>query len=267
MGERMNVLQHGDIALHYKIDGSPGGATVLFANSLGTDLRVWDPLIPHLPPGLRTVRYDKRGHGLSDVASAPYAMIDHVSDAQAVLEGVVEGPVVVVGLSIGGMIALGLSEVRPDLVRACVLVDTGHRIGTLDLWNDRIDAVTRNGISSLADGVLELWFSEHFRRNDPSLALWRNMLCRTTAEGYAGSCAAIRDANFTNAARTIAVPSLCIVGTEDGATPPALVRELASLIPNASYTEIVGVGHLPCVEAPDRLASLISSFLKEHDLV
>jgi 3-oxoadipate enol-lactonase len=57
----MLAIRHRTI--HAAVSGDPDGLPVVFANSLGTGLQVWDPL---LPPGLRLVRYDKRGHGLSD---------------------------------------------------------------------------------------------------------------------------------------------------------------------------------------------------------
>jgi 3-oxoadipate enol-lactonase len=54
---------------------------------------------------------------------------------------------------------------------------------------------------------------------------------------------------------------LCVVGDQDGATPPALVKELASLVPGATFAEIAQSGHIPCVEQPDAYVSLLRDFL------
>ena len=62
----MHIADLDDIKLHYREDGDPAGPPVVFANSLGTDLRLWDKVIPLLPQNLRLIRYDKRGHGLSE---------------------------------------------------------------------------------------------------------------------------------------------------------------------------------------------------------
>ena len=62
----MKTVTSNGAVLHVQVDGPDTGPVVMFANSLGTDLRVWDPLLPFLPHGLRVVRFDKRGHGLSD---------------------------------------------------------------------------------------------------------------------------------------------------------------------------------------------------------
>src|SRR3546814_14889579 len=92
-------------------------------------------------------------------------------------------------------------------------------------------AIEKGGIASIAEAILERWFSKNLRENDPvALAGWRAMLTRTPQKGYLGTCAAIRDADFTEEARRIAVPTPCLVGAEDGATPPALVRSEESRV-------------------------------------
>ncbi|TIO60197.1 MAG: 3-oxoadipate enol-lactonase, partial [Mesorhizobium sp.] len=58
-----------------------------------------------------------------------------------------------------------------------------------------------------------------------------------------------------------AVPTLCIVGDQDGSTPPDLVRSLADLIPGARFEVIRGAGHIPCIEQPDALVALIRAFV------
>ncbi|MDD7969564.1 3-oxoadipate enol-lactonase [Roseinatronobacter alkalisoli] len=259
----MKTVIHNGTVLHIRDEGPRDGAPVLFANSLGTDLRVWDAVLPLLPDGLRLIRYDKRGHGLSDAPPAPYAMDDLIADAAAVLDALQVTKAVVVGLSIGGMIAQGLAHARPDLVRGIVLMDTAARIGPAQMWQDRIKAVQEHGIAPLADGVMARWFAPAFHRdNAAELALWRNMLCRTTRDGYAGCCAAIAGADLTDTTRALDLPAIAMAGSEDGATPPELVRATASLL-GAQFHLIDGAGHLPCVESPARVADLITAFLKE----
>ena len=66
----MHILDLGDILIHWREDGDPAGRPVVFANALGTDLRLWDGIMPLLPESLRLLRYDMRGHGLSGVLVA-----------------------------------------------------------------------------------------------------------------------------------------------------------------------------------------------------
>jgi 3-oxoadipate enol-lactonase len=263
----MHFKSLNGIVLHYADLGSAEKPVLVFANSLGTDLRIWDDVVARLAESFRIVLYDKRGHGLSGIGSPPYTIADHVADLAALLDDLAIEGAIVCGLSVGGLIAQGLYATRPELVRALILSDTAHRIGTAETWAERIAAIEKGGIESIADAILERWFSQTLRAGDPTaLAGWRHMLTRTPETGYLGTCAAIRDADFTEQARKIKVPALCLVGREDGATPPALMRQTADLIPGCGYEVIDGAGHLPCIEQPEVMAALIERFTREHGL-
>ena len=256
----MRLADLGDIRLHFADEGD--GPAVVFANSLGTDLRLWDRVLPLLPAGLRMIRYDKRGHGLSSCPPAPYAMGALVGDAERLLDHLGLRDCVFVGLSIGGMIAQGLAVKRPDLVRAMVLSNTAARIGTREMWEGRIAAVRAGGIEALADAVMERWFSRAFRAM-PELELWRNMLVRQPAEGYSGCSAAIAGTDFYTTTASLSLPTLAIAGSEDGSTPPDLVRETAELVRGSRFHLIRGAGHLPCVEKPEDYARVLTAFLRD----
>lgn len=260
----MQFARLNGVVLHHAIEGPEAAPTLVFSNSLGTDFRIWDRVLAHLDGQYRTVRYDKRGHGLSEVGPEPYSIERHVADLSALLDHLKITRAVVVGLSVGGMIAQGLTDERPDVVAGLVLSDTGHKIGTHDMWDARMAAIQEGGIASLSEAILERWFSARFRaERDEELAGWRAMLTRTPIAGYLGTCAAIRNADFTEVARAISVPTLAICGSEDGATPPDLVRELAELVPGARFELVEGAGHLPCIEFPEIVARLIKEICAE----
>lgn len=173
----MQVLTRPHGAIHVQIEGAADAPTVVFANSLGSDLRLWDNVLPLLPQGLRFVRYDKRGHGLSD-HSGGTRIEEHAADAIALIESLGCGPVVFVGLSMGGLIAQVVASQRPDLLRALVLSNTAARLGSAESWQARIDAVSATGLAPIADAVMQRWFAAPFRASAQA-ALWRNMLLRT----------------------------------------------------------------------------------------
>jgi 3-oxoadipate enol-lactonase len=252
-----------DVTLHYQVIGAANDKPVLvFANSLGTDFRIWRDVIVRFAGDFAMVLYDKRGHGLSDVGDMPYSMDLHVADLAGLLDLLAVKQAIICGLSVGGLIAQGLYAARPDLVQALILCDTAHKIGTADQWNARIAAVDEDGIAGMTGSILERWFTPAFRRpENNALHGYRNMLARQPAAGYAGTCAAIRDADFTEAARRIAVPALCIVGDQDGSTPPDLVLSTAKLIPGARYEVIKDAGHIPCVEQPEALTAVLRAFI------
>ncbi len=113
-----------------------------------------------------------------------------------------------------------------------VLSNTAARIGTPEVWQERIDGIRAGGIEALADGVMERWFSAAFRET-PELAAWRHMLTRQPAEGYVGCCAAIAGADLTQSTASLRLPTLGIAGADDGSTPPDLVGETVALIEGA----------------------------------
>lgn len=258
----MKTVTSNGTVLHVQVEGPEDGPVIMFANSLGTDLRVWDPLLPYLPDRLRIVRFDKRGHGLSDCPAAPYGMDTLVTDAEAIAVGLGLKEIVFVGLSIGGLIGQGFAARRPDLFRGLVLMDTAAKIGSPEMWQERIDAVHSGGLAAMADAILDRWFAPAMRNGSVSLTPWRNMLTRTPSEGYAGCCAAIAGADFTEKTAALTLPVIAMAGSEDGATPPDLVEATATLC-GAAFHVIDGAGHLPCVEAPDRVGALITDFLEE----
>ncbi|TGQ37363.1 3-oxoadipate enol-lactonase [Mesorhizobium sp. M00.F.Ca.ET.216.01.1.1] len=259
----MPFVNIGGGTLHHRYRPAKGDAhPIVFINSLGTDFRIWEAVLSALGGEMPMLVYDKRGHGLSDIGSGIRSIDDHVDDLLGLIDHFGFGTVVVCGLSVGGLIAQGLYARRPETIEALILCDTAHKIGTTESWNTRIATVEGKGIEAVVEGVLEMWFTPAFHSaRSAELAGCRNMLTRQALAGYIGTCAAVRDADFADVARRIAVPTLCIVGDQDGSTPPELVRSLAELIPDARFEIIRGAGHIPCVEQAEALATLIRDFV------
>jgi 3-oxoadipate enol-lactonase len=249
--------------LHFRDENPRQLRTIVFVNSLGTDLRIWDDVVAHFAGDFRILRYDLRGHGLSEAPPAPYSVDDLAADLAALLDARKVKSAILVGLSVGGMIAQSLAARRPDLVHLLILCDTAHKIGTPEMWSARIEAIRKGGMGAIADGVLERWFSTEFRQTrSAEVAGYRNMLVRTPVEGYIGTCTALRDADLTETSRRLTQPTLCLAGEEDRATPPELVQSMSVLIPSASFRTIPRAGHLPCVEQPRILAGRIEPFIR-----
>ncbi|WP_342075337.1 3-oxoadipate enol-lactonase [Yoonia sp. SS1-5] len=252
--------------LHWREDGDPAGMPLVFANSLGTDLRLWDPLLPHLAAGCRIIRYDLPGHGLSSGPDGPYAMEGLAQDAADLIEHLGISNPIFVGCSIGGMIGQALAATRPDLIDGLVLCNTAARMGNAAMWQDRIAQVNAASLDTIADAIMERWFSPAFRATQ-DVVLWRTMMARTSAAGYVGCCHALADADFTQSNPKLDMPVCAVSGELDLACPPDHVRATAASVKAASYHQIADIGHLPSIEAPATLGRLISDFIDEvhHD--
>lgn len=257
----MRIFSDNGLALHWREEGDPKGAPLVFANSLGTDLRLWDAVLPLLPKGLRIIRFDFPGHGLSDRIDG-YEMDTLADHIAGFLEKIGARDTCFVGCSMGGMVGMSLAWSRPDLIRALVLSNSAPQMGTAEKWQARMEAIRANGMASVADAVMAAWFSPAFHQN-PQFPLWRNMFTRTDSAGYLAACAAIRDADLSARVGQITAPTLVIGGSMDGSSPPEQVRATAAAIPGARYHEIEGAGHLPAIEAPVELARALTGFLKE----
>lgn len=258
----MPFLELDDVTIHWREDGDPNGAPIVFSNSLGCDLTMWDQLLPLLPRGLRVIRYDTRGHGQSSVPKGPYSMGALVRDAERLMDHIDIRDAVFVGLSMGGMIAQGLAVKRLDLVRAVVLSNTGAKIDQPAMWQDRIDAVMAGGVEAVADASMERWFTRAFRESD-QLAKWRAMYVGQSAIGFSACMSAISGTDFYTPTSGLRLPALGIAGSDDGSTPADLVREMIDLIPGSEFAVIRRAGHLPCIERPDAYADVLTAFLRK----
>lgn len=256
------VIKVNGINMHYKLEGPENGPTIVFSNSLGTDMRIWDGVISYLPENLRILRYDKRGHGLTDCPNSPYSMGTLVKDIEALMDNFEFKNSLFIGLSIGGMIAQGLAVKRLDLVRAMALSNTAARIGNRQIWEDRISKVKSSGMKALTEETMKRWFSNKFLQSN-ELTIWKNMFERQPVEGYTGCSHAISGTDFYTPTSGLRLPTIAIAGSEDGSTPSDLVRETCNLIPGSKFNLIKGVGHIPCVEAPKKYARILSDFMKE----
>lgn len=262
----MQFASINDIVVHYDFQRVTGEKPVLvFINSLGTDFRIWNEVRTRLNKDASTLVYDKRGHGLSDIGNTPYTIELLASDLIDLLDRLSIKRAIICGLSVGGLIAQGVYAARPDLVTGLILSNTAHKIGTAEMWNARIAAIQQDGLASILDATMPRWFTPVYRRPDnPAYRAYCNMFVRQPLDGYAATCAALREADLTEVAKNVSVPTLCLVGDQDGSTPPTLVRELASLIPEADFAEIAASGHIPCIEQPDAYVSLLRNFISNR---
>ena len=263
----MPTLSFGNVMLNFRVDGADDAPPLLLSNSLGTDLEMWSPQMDVLTEQFRVIRYDTRGHGASSVPEGPYTIAQLGRDALAVLDHLGIEHAHFCGLSMGGLTGLWLALHASERIARMVLANTGAKIGTDEIWNARIEAMSGAGGEGLpettVDAVVERWFTKRYRGIAPqSVARIRRMLVATSSAGYAANCAAIRDADLRERLASIATPTLVISGTHDPSTPPSLGREIADAVPNARYLELDSA-HLSNIEQAGAFNAAVVHFLSE----
>ena len=257
----MNLININNTILHYEYLNNHRDTTFLFINSLGTDFRIWDGVVAQLKHYGNIIRFDKQGHGLSSLSDKTQSIQHYAEDVLGLMDALGIEKAVVIGLSIGGIIGQYLAVHHANRLEKLILSNTAPKIGADEGWNTRINQVKTEGLASITEGVMKVWFSENFHQNRPQeLQGYKTMLSNTNLEGYLRACVAIRDNDLRAQIGAIETPTLCFAGSVDGSTPPDLVKTMADAIPNAQYVLIDGVGHIPCVEVPQTVFHHIVDF-------
>jgi 3-oxoadipate enol-lactonase len=247
--------------IHYELVGPEKAPVLVFSNSLGTDLTMWDAQVPEVARKFRVLRYDKRGHGQSSAPPGPYTIEQLGRDTLALLDFLQFDEVHFCGLSIGGQTGMWLGLNAADRLNKLILCNTAAKIGTPEMWNPRMEAVRKGGTKAVSAAVIERWFTAGFRAKEPNeITKIQRVLESADTGGYVGCCAAVRDFDVREKLSAIRTPTLVIAGTHDPATTAADGRWAAEQIPGARYVEL-DAAHLSNIEARARFTAEISQFL------
>lgn len=260
----MPAVQLADGELNYLLEGPADAPVLVFSNSLGTDLHMWDNQVPAFDRHFRVLRYDTRGHGKSLVSDGSYSIEQNGRDVLALLDALQIDRAFFCGLSMGGLIGQWLAINAPQRLHRVVLCNTAAKIGNPDVWNPRIETVLRDGPSAMAalrDASIARWFTPRFAGAEPSkVEAVVGMLASTSPQGYAANCAAVRDADFREQLTSIQLPVLVVCGTEDVVTTPADGRFMVERIEGARLIEL-HAAHLSSVEAGKAFSAAVLAFL------
>ncbi len=236
---------------------------LLLLHPLAANLRIWDPQIEALRQHFTLVRFDARGHGESSPGPLEELTMKQLAqDALAVLDAVGIERAHFCGLSIGGMIGMQVATAWPERVDKLVLCATTPFMPGIEMWQERIETVLREGIAPLVDGILGRWFTPRFHAEAPDdVERVREMLLKTSAQGYVGSAAAIRDMDQRESIRGITAETLVIAGAHDPGATPAIAEAMTNAISNARMS-ILDSAHLPNIEQHSQFNATVLEFLR-----
>ena len=252
--------------LNVEVTGSLDLPKIIFSNSLGSDLRMWNPQVEAMKNKYCIIRYDKRGHGKSSPAQGPYSFDMLENDVIKIMDDLEIEKANFVGLSMGGMTSLGLAlkhQKRFDKL-VCCAARADMPPPMQDGWNQRITVVKENDTAGVVNGSLERWYSEDFTK-DPSnsdvINLSKEMITNTSKEGYIGSCEAIKKLDYLKELSTINKEILYISGEIDMGAPAMAMEEMHHLTPNSKYECISGAAHILNIECAEKVNKIILDFL------
>ncbi len=244
--------------LHHVSDGPAGAPVLVLSSSLGTTLEMWEPQVARLADRFRVVRYDRRGHGRSPVATGAATIDDLGGDLVDLLDEVAAERVSFCGLSLGGVEGLWLAVNDPERVERLALCCTAAAFPPRQGWIDRAATVRAQGMEAIADSVLRRWFRLTYHEAHPEVvARFRGILTATPAEGYAVCCGVLADADLTSRLAEITAPTLVLTGSDDPVVTPADGDALAAAITGAGHTVIEGAAHIANVEQPDAFTAAL----------
>ena len=251
------------VRIAYRVDGDDSRDALVFINSLGTDLRLWEPQMPELTRHFRVIRYDCRGHGASDVPPNP-ATIDRLgADLIALLDCLHIDIAHLCGLSLGGLTALWAAAYHRERVARVIFANAAARFGTTQSWDERIRAVRAGGMTAISETVVGRFLGATFRAAHPDVVRRiTDMVEATPADGYIAVCAALRDADLRDVVSRIRAPSLILAGELDQSAPLRQSEELHTAIAGSELVVLPGAAHLTNVEQADEFTRLVTKFLR-----
>jgi 3-oxoadipate enol-lactonase/4-carboxymuconolactone decarboxylase len=244
--------------LYWRLDGPAERPVLVLLNAIGTDMTIWDSMVPLLLPHFQILRFDARGSGASDAPPGDYSFDMLAHDVIAVMDAASLPRAVIAGVSLGGMIAMETALKFPEHVEALVLICTSASVDRA-VWIERVNSVRAGGVAAIADAAMTRFLSPRYAatHKDRAASVRRTLL---STQGYAGAAAAIRDGELQNRLSAITVPTLVVSGNDDVSLPysPHSVGLLAAI--GSSTSMRIDAGHLAPLEAPHALAQAICNF-------
>ena len=114
MSHQHHITRPDGTRIAYSVSGLASGTALILSNSLATDARMWEKVLPELQAKYRVITYDTRGHGESVCASAAPSLSDLAQDLVAVLDAAKVAKAWMAGVSLGGMTGMTLALEQPD---------------------------------------------------------------------------------------------------------------------------------------------------------
>jgi pimeloyl-ACP methyl ester carboxylesterase len=262
----MPTVQTNGIDTAYTDQGQGAGPAVVLIHGFPYNKSMWDDQVAALSGSNRVITYDLRGHGESGATSETYTMEMLAEDLHVLIEELSLGEVALGGFSMGGYVALAFAEAYPEHIDKLMLLDTRHLPDSEQAAEGRENLakqVEADGVEGVATGLPARMLTEATVSGRPEVAAKASDMIRAASPaGVAGAARgmAVR-VDQSDLLPSIAVPTLIVVGEEDGITPPADAEAMAAAVYNSTLVKIPGASHLSNLDKPDEFNKALIDFL------
>lgn len=238
--------------INYRWDGNENAPVLIFSNSLGTDLSMWDAQVEFLQNDFHILRYDTRGHGQSFYWEEGLTIEDLGFDVIQMMDELEVEHAHYCGISLGGFTGLWLGHHQGPRLQSLTLANTSPRIATPEIWQQRIDLVKKEGLVAVAAASASRWFTPEFIKKNTTVveALVANLVVTASPQGYIACCEVLRDNNLWNLIPDIHCPSLILAGEFDPVTTVAEAYDMQAQLPK-SQLRTLKASHLSNIESAE----------------
>lgn len=253
----------------WRLDGNTGNSqspVVAFSNALLTNFHIWDETVAALRvsfPDFRFLRYNTRGYESDSNVSVD---VDTLSaDLMRLLDHLnIETCHAVIGVSLGGITTLDFAAQYPNRLEKFIACDCNCKATSSNskAWDERVSLVkSNNGLHQLADQTVQRWFTPSSTKAPvPAIARVKNMILSTSVDGFISCTEALKTVDLSSKVKTMKVPGMCVVGSDDGALPHTM-SEFTKTMSQTAFTQIPDSGHLPMLERPTAFIAEVTGFL------
>ena len=259
----MPKFASNDAEINYQTFGDASQPAIIFSNSLGTQLNMWQPQISFFEKKFYVICYDTRGHGASSAPQGPYSIEQLGTDVVHLLDHLNIKKASFCGISMGGLTGQWLAIHHPERFNHVIVCNTAAKIGQEQAWNDRAQLVREQGLKPIAETAASRWFTEPFIRSNTAIVeSLSNDLGAGSPEGYASCCEALAKADVREQLKNITIPTLVVAGQKDPVTTVADAQYIINHVRSSSLFEI-NASHISNIEQPKAFNQAIFSFLQQ----
>ena len=263
-GATQETLKANGISIAVQRSGS--GFPLVLIHGLASSMGLWANLDQSQLVGIETISYDLRGHGSSERTQGAHTLTKHVADLKGLLSALSISRAIFAGHSLGGMIALELAASDPELVAGLALLDTTAAFPqeTRNLFFELASSASFNGMTAIADKLIDLSFSPHFIETNPKvIATIRKGMLASDAASIAAAARMVAKVDVHSRLASVQSPTVVLVGNEDRLAPPQLSQQLASAVKGTQLHVIPESGHALPVEQPQQVTTILAELVQK----